>query len=87
MKKSDFKRQGLATLKASARWTSEEQEAAGPATKTEFSSRFLRISKMFGWKIVNKGIIWQEQGAFFSYSDLRLIGVSVSAFRGAIKCY
>ena len=46
MKKSEFKRQGLATLKAGGRarakrpkglWPSEDPEAVGQATETELS--------------------------------------------------
>ena len=62
MKKSEFKRQGLATLKAGGRarakgpngpCPSNDPKAAGPAT--EFSSSILfRDIQMFSWKIVDK---------------------------------
>ena len=56
MKKSEFTRQGLATLKAGGRarakrpkgpWPSEELEAAGLGTGTEFSCVFCKNLEMF----------------------------------------
>ena len=69
MKKSEFKRQGLATLKAGGRASakrpngprlSEDPKAAGLEPERNSSSVLFKTQEMFSWEIVHKRMIWRE---------------------------